>query len=859
MAARLPTSVDGVSAPRGAAPSTRTARPTDFGLGDLAEGVMSVGKAFAVRDDRKAQDILRTEQQGFEPQFAERAAQYDGRESGWAARETAAFDDHFKPLLEREDIPQGVRIALSRQVDRYKADFGGRAINVESQRRAGIIGEQQRVLQAQGEAAGMAAFQQTWGPGYQTLADTLDGSKSNHVTQALELFDTSAKAAIEATPEPARAGLQMRMAAQRPTVMAQAMEAQDKAHDGYVVAQVKSTSTAYLNSVVSNPAGYDLAAQNADGLAAGLPARLQRAFVEEYRGNLAGARVEGLILKGDLDAAKAELDDGRYDKVLPPARKAALVGAVRSSSAKRAADMIEAMRYGADVDAQALTAAADLSGDPGLKAHADYALAVGVAEPGALNALGAGARKGGFAEASGFVIDQLEGGDALVLNDNGRGPSRFGINQTANPDLNVATLTRGQAMGRYKRYWAAIGGDRLQPALALVAFDAAVNHGEGAAREMLAEAGGDVGRLLALREARYRDLAKANPGQHGDDLKGWLGRLGKVKTEAARLQAFANVQEGVSSDPIKFALGGGGRAALANVPPLPEQPSGPEFQAALKGRLQVGQMMNATYRAPLRLLTDGEAAQYRDTIERDPMAGVQLAGEALAAVGPVAARSLLGEVGQQGEAAVTIHVADLAAAGLPKFAERAAEGLALKAKGAKLADGELGEIRAEVEAAKAVFAGQPELRGIVQATAEAAMLADSQAGTPNNARAYINSALGASVRNVKGARTYGGLVKLNGADAIIPPWLSAEHADDALEIMAESWAATKRGPVYTDGSPIPADRLRRMRLQLMPRGTYRVLDPRGAAMLGASGRPFEFDFDEARDGLRNRLGAVGVQ
>lgn len=90
------------------------------------------------------------------------------------------------------------------------------------------------------------------------------------------------------------------------------------------------------------------------------------------------------------------------------------------------------------------------------------------------------------------LVIELEGGEALV-EDRG-GLTRWGISSRANPDVNVRTLTRDQAVAIYReRYWRAVRGDELPPGLALVVFDAAVNQGAPTACRMLQAALGVTG------------------------------------------------------------------------------------------------------------------------------------------------------------------------------------------------------------------------------------------------------------------------------------------------------------------------------------------------------------------------------
>jgi len=95
-----------------------------------------------------------------------------------------------------------------------------------------------------------------------------------------------------------------------------------------------------------------------------------------------------------------------------------------------------------------------------------------------------------------------EGGK--VANDAGKGMTNFGINKTANPDVDVENLTRDSAKDVYKlKYWDAIGGNALaaqNPVLAEIAFDTAVNQGQSVAKKLLAESKGDVERFNELRK-----------------------------------------------------------------------------------------------------------------------------------------------------------------------------------------------------------------------------------------------------------------------------------------------------------------------------------------------------------------------
>jgi len=71
-------------------------------------------------------------------------------------------------------------------------------------------------------------------------------------------------------------------------------------------------------------------------------------------------------------------------------------------------------------------------------------------------------------------------GEVLTDHPNDRGgPTKFGISQRWNPDVNVRELTREQAIEIYwQRYWLGRGYERLPEPVAIKIFDVVVNLGE---------------------------------------------------------------------------------------------------------------------------------------------------------------------------------------------------------------------------------------------------------------------------------------------------------------------------------------------------------------------------------------------
>ena len=132
-----------------------------------------------------------------------------------------------------------------------------------------------------------------------------------------------------------------------------------------------------------------------------------------------------------------------------------------------------------------------------------------------------------------------EGG--YTENDGNRSPANFGINQGANPDIDVFNLTQAEAKRiLHDRYWVASGADQLPTALAAVHGDTAINMGVGTANELLAQSGGDPQKYLELRDLRYRAIAAPDSDKakylpiwmvRNEDLRNFVGDGGPADRE----------------------------------------------------------------------------------------------------------------------------------------------------------------------------------------------------------------------------------------------------------------------------------------------------------------------------------------
>jgi hypothetical protein len=114
----------------------------------------------------------------------------------------------------------------------------------------------------------------------------------------------------------------------------------------------------------------------------------------------------------------------------------------------------------------------------------------------------------GFEKAVAFTLKN-EGGYAA--HDMNGAPVNFGINQGANPDLDVKRLTPEQAKDiYYERYWKPSGAANLPAPLQTPYFDTYVIN-PSRAQQFLKASGGDPQKFLQLREAWMNSVAAKNP------------------------------------------------------------------------------------------------------------------------------------------------------------------------------------------------------------------------------------------------------------------------------------------------------------------------------------------------------------
>lgn len=157
-------------------------------------------------------------------------------------------------------------------------------------------------------------------------------------------------------------------------------------------------------------------------------------------------------------------------------------------------------------------------------------------------------------------------------------PSKFGVNQGANPDVDVKNLTVDGARDIAKnRYWDASGSGQIaatNPQLAAVNMETAWAMGPGVAKQFLQQSGGDPEKYIGLMKQRYQAIAQANPAK-AMYLSGWMKRADDLGKFIQTLPGQSQMEAGINAAhaiPAGTLAGGGNPQGTPNTPAFPIDP-----------------------------------------------------------------------------------------------------------------------------------------------------------------------------------------------------------------------------------------------------------------------------------------------
>ena len=321
-------------------PSLATVRPTDLGLGAVAQDVQAwegevrqtrelEAEAQRAADEEAVKEPLNALKTGFEERFATAGAEWDGITPGFARGMDAAFDTAAAPVLNAEGWTPGQRDALQRGVSQYREATGQRAIQYQAQRRGALAAEQAQAREAVAVGGVMATYSTGVAEAFQAIDQEYDGSTGDYATRQLAEHDRVAGEVIAAAPENLRPRVTQELASTRLRLLGQAMDVEARAEQAFVANGVKSAGDGLVNAVLTAPSMYETNVAQVDQIVAGLPAAQRGAARAGLLNDMTEAYVSSLVRDGQEDAALTQLNSGALDGRLQPDTKARLLDAAQ--------------------------------------------------------------------------------------------------------------------------------------------------------------------------------------------------------------------------------------------------------------------------------------------------------------------------------------------------------------------------------------------------------------------------------------------------------------------------------------------------------------------------------------------------
>lgn len=352
--AKLPQALD-MPAPRAANPSGAA---LDFGsldnaLQGVAQQIQRVDQARRQADDEEAVRVVEEARQTYALKAAERAYGYDGRQPGYAEAELKAFDDEFAALTDRADLPDGVRMAVGRQVRDLRTRTGAQVIATEAQAR-GQRAAADRDAAEQAEAVRvLMAIDTAFDEKEDARRQDWDGISAGFTDGLRGDWRETSEAAMEGLAPGVLDRLRPMVLSREASLMARGLQVEDESRDARTLTTVTEGLTGLVNRIARDPSLMNRFDAEIAPLLEIAPAHLRDKLKTETRSEGMTRAAESRIEAGDYEAVEADIKAGRFD-ALDPARVQRLRDMVVST---RANGIVTSAQEQADFEA---AAAADL-------------------------------------------------------------------------------------------------------------------------------------------------------------------------------------------------------------------------------------------------------------------------------------------------------------------------------------------------------------------------------------------------------------------------------------------------------------------------------------------------------------------
>lgn len=312
--AKLPQSLD-MPAPSG---TTARGEALDFSsldnaLQGAARQIERVDESRRQADEAVAGRIVEEVRQGYAGAAEARAYGYDGRQPGYAEAELKHFDDHFA-VLDRAELPDGVRMAVGRQLRDLRARTGAAVISTEARTRGQRAAADRDASEQEQAIRALMGVQAAFDQGEDQRRASWDGLTpvADEVRASWRLLGETALGGVS---EAVATRLRPMLLSQEASLFARAMASDDESRDARTLTTIGEGLNGLVNRTARDPSLMSRFEAEIQPILEAAPAALRQRLKDETWQAATTAALDARIQRGEFDAVEAEIARGRHDRL----------------------------------------------------------------------------------------------------------------------------------------------------------------------------------------------------------------------------------------------------------------------------------------------------------------------------------------------------------------------------------------------------------------------------------------------------------------------------------------------------------------------------------------------------------------
>lgn len=285
----------------------------DNALQGAARQIQQVDQARRETDEVEAARVVEEARQSWALGAGERAYAYDGREPGYAEAELKTFDDHFAATQNREDLPDGVKMAVGRRLRELRTETAGSLIATEARTRGQRSAADREASEQATAVRALMDVQAAFDEMEDRRRQEWDGVAPGFADGLRSDWRTAAEQALSSQPEAVQARLRPMLLSQEASLLARGLAAEDQSRDARTLTTVGEGLNAFVNRAARDPSLMSRFDAETAPMLEAAPASLRAKLRQDTWSQAQTAALDARIQRGEFDQVEQEIKAGRYD------------------------------------------------------------------------------------------------------------------------------------------------------------------------------------------------------------------------------------------------------------------------------------------------------------------------------------------------------------------------------------------------------------------------------------------------------------------------------------------------------------------------------------------------------------------